>query len=84
MRTTVTLDPDTELLLKDQARKTGESFKQVLNDAIRRGIRQGSETRHRSVTPLFKSPFPPELQAANFNRIADEWDDRETLQELNR
>lgn len=35
MRTTVTLDPDTEALLRRRMRERGVSFKQALNDAIR-------------------------------------------------
>ncbi|MBK8435265.1 MAG: antitoxin [Austwickia sp.] len=37
MRTTVTLDPDTELLIRNRMRERGVSFKQALNDAIRQG-----------------------------------------------
>ena len=40
MRTTVTLDPDVERSLKEKSRRTRQSFKQVLNDAIRRGLRE--------------------------------------------
>ena len=40
MRTTVTLDPDVERLLKQRARKSRQSFKQVLNNAIRQGLRE--------------------------------------------
>jgi hypothetical protein len=39
MRTTVTIDPDVEELLKEKARQTRQSFKQVLNNAIRQGLR---------------------------------------------
>ena len=39
MRTTVTLDPDVEALLRRAARERNESFKQVLNAAIRDGLR---------------------------------------------
>jgi len=39
MRTTVTLDPDVEALIKRAVRKRGEPFKKVLNGAIRRGLR---------------------------------------------
>ncbi len=35
MRTTVTLDPDVQRLLKDAAHRSGRPFKQVLNDAVR-------------------------------------------------
>ena len=42
MRTTVTLDPDVEALLRKTMRARGEPFKQVLNAAIRDGLRAGS------------------------------------------
>jgi hypothetical protein len=38
MRTTVTLDPDTERLIRTIVRERGVSFKQALNDAIRAGL----------------------------------------------
>jgi hypothetical protein len=38
MRTTVTLDPDVDLLLKEQMRRTGTTFRQALNQAIRRAL----------------------------------------------
>lgn len=37
MRTTVTLDDDTVVLLRRRMRERGVSFKQALNDAIRDG-----------------------------------------------
>ena len=39
MRTTVTLDPDVQQLLKDAAHRSGKPFKVTLNDAIRLGLR---------------------------------------------
>jgi hypothetical protein len=39
MRTTVTLDPDVESMLRKEVRRRGEPFKQVLNNAIRAGLR---------------------------------------------
>jgi len=38
MRTTVTLDPDVEQILRQAMQQTGESFKATLNQAIRRGL----------------------------------------------
>lgn len=38
MRTTVTLDPDVAAALKRAARERGVSFKETLNDAVRRGL----------------------------------------------
>lgn len=40
MRTTVTLDADTERLLREAMRERDVSFKSALNDAIRRGLRE--------------------------------------------
>ncbi|MFP4510302.1 MAG: antitoxin [Spirochaetota bacterium] len=38
MRTTVTLDPDVEQLLKDHMHRTHGSFKETLNQAVRKGL----------------------------------------------
>ncbi|HZZ16878.1 MAG TPA: CopG family transcriptional regulator [Candidatus Sulfotelmatobacter sp.] len=38
MRTTLTLDDDVAALLKKEARKSGEPFKQVVNATLRRGL----------------------------------------------
>jgi hypothetical protein len=47
MRTTVTLDPDVERLLKSAMRERGMSFKAALNEAARKGLlgRKPSRTR---------------------------------------
>jgi hypothetical protein len=39
MRTTVTLDADVEQLLRGAVERGRTSFKQVLNEAVRRGLR---------------------------------------------
>ncbi len=38
MRTTVTLDPDTRLLVERLMRERGLSFKEAINDAVRAGL----------------------------------------------
>jgi len=38
VRTTVTLDPDTEALIERTMRERGLSFKQAVNEAIRAGL----------------------------------------------
>ena len=82
MRTTVTIDPDTEMLLKEESKQTGLSFKRVLNDAVRTALAQKRQGEPVHVEPLFAHPFPKLLQSVNFNQLADAWDDEETLQEL--
>jgi hypothetical protein len=39
MRTTVTLDPDVQALLKKAKRERGVSFREALNDVVRNGLR---------------------------------------------
>lgn len=81
MRTTVTIDADTEHLLKEETARTGHSFKVVLNEAIRRALAKPALERIR-VEPIFKGPFSPEFDGKSMNRLADELDDEETLREL--
>ncbi|GAC1361445.1 MAG: antitoxin [Actinomycetota bacterium] len=38
MRTTVTLDPDSEALIRKRMQARGTSFKQTLNEVIREGL----------------------------------------------
>ena len=38
MRTTVTLDPDVEQLLRNATHSTGQNFKDALNNGLRRGL----------------------------------------------
>ena len=45
MRTTVTLDNDTERMIRDDMRRTQRSFKVTLNEAIRNGLKRASERR---------------------------------------
>jgi hypothetical protein len=54
VRTTVTLDPDTEKLLRSAVRERGASFKAVLNDAVRKGLSPARPVRsHRFVQKRF-------------------------------
>ena len=45
MRTIVTLDEDVAALLEDEMKRTDQSFKQTLNDALRRGLRTAVPNR---------------------------------------
>ena len=47
MRTTVTLDPDVYRLILNAMRERGLSFKEVLNEAVRKGLRQEMQKRSR-------------------------------------
>lgn len=87
MRTTVTIDADTEHLLREEAKRTGNSFKEVLNTSVRRALlapRDGSSGPKHRIEPLFTAPFPTQWAEWNMNRLADALDDEETLRELAR
>lgn len=43
MRTTVTLDPDVDALIRERMRDRGLSFKQALNEAVREGLLREAE-----------------------------------------
>jgi hypothetical protein len=53
MRTTVTIDSDTEMLLRSAMQQTGESFKVTLNRAIRKGLADTVEISSRLVFEFF-------------------------------
>lgn len=59
MRTTVTLDPDTEQMIRRRMKERGLSFKQALNDAIRAGCEPQRSTPFRTESvPMGQSRVP--------------------------
>jgi hypothetical protein len=50
VRTTVSLDSDTERMVRDAMQKRGVSFKVALNDAIRAGLASAKQNRGRKFT----------------------------------
>ncbi|MCE2559262.1 MAG: antitoxin [Acidobacteria bacterium] len=61
MRTTVTLDADTESLLREAMRQRGQTFKQALNDAVRHGLAGVAADPERP--PFVQRSFPMGLRA---------------------
>jgi predicted aldo/keto reductase-like oxidoreductase len=73
MRTTLTIDNDIADSLKEQARLQGRPFKQVVNDALRRGLSQAAKED----LPVFRvKPFPggfqPGIDPLKLNQLNDE------------
>ncbi len=73
MRTTITLEPDTEALLKTEMERRGTSFKEAVNQAIRAGLGPRSEERESYTTPRALGPTRVDLTKAL--RIAAELED---------
>jgi hypothetical protein len=73
MRTTLTLDPDVVRLIEDAVHQQRQPMKQVVNDALRRGLAPPSARRSAPyrLAP-HESAVRPGLDLAGFNRMADE------------
>lgn len=77
MRTTVTLDPDVEDLLRRAMRERGITFKQAINDAIRRSAPQPSSRRRPQADfPTFDMGEPL-VDLTHALRLAGELEDAE-------
>ena len=72
MRTTLTLDPDVAQLLEEEVHRRRTTFKQVVHDAIRRGLRSSGRRAKRYRAPVFTAELAPGIDPAGFNRLADE------------
>lgn len=83
MRTTLTLDPDVAQMLADEAHRARRPMKQVVNDAIRRGLsrRSGSDVKRYRVTPHVTT-LAAGIDAGRFNTLADELEDEAVVARL--
>jgi len=86
MRTTLTIDPDVEMLIQREMRRTERSMKAVVNDALRLGLGvRGKPPR----PPRFKVEAHPlglkaGIDADRLNQLADELESEELMQKLRR
>jgi hypothetical protein len=80
MRTTVTLDPDVEAHVRRVMRERGLSFKQALNDAVRRGF-EAAPQRPAVATPTF-SMGAPTVPLDGALRLAADLEDDELVRRL--
>ena len=81
MRTTVTLDPDTEGLGRQRMRVKGVSFKRALNDAIRDGAEGRADTAYR--TPVFDLGVPM-VDVTKALQLAGDLEDEDLARTLRR
>ena len=78
MRTTVTLDPDVDVLLRREVRQRGAPFKQVLNDAVRAGLRNMKQ-RQETFEPLTFDMGKPRSDLTKAAALAAELEDAELI-----
>ena len=76
MRTTVTLDPDVEALVKRAMRERGLSFKQAVNEAMRAGMAGGRSPAPAPEIPVFEMGEPA-VDLTKALRLAGELEDDE-------
>ena len=78
MRTTVTLDPDVEAMLRNEVRRRGEPFKKVLNNAIRDGLRS-MKRRDEAFEPITFDMGTPRVDLTKASALAAELEDDEII-----
>jgi hypothetical protein len=75
VRTTLTLDDDVAVKLRELAHRRKVSFKEVVNATLRRGL-VAQATRAPSGRPFhieaFRSPFRPGVDPFRLNQLSDE------------
>jgi hypothetical protein len=79
MRTTVTLDPDVEMKLKQVMLERGVSFKVALNDAVRAGLNGAAPAARRFKMPTAPLGVLPGVNLDKALRLAGELEDEEIL-----
>jgi hypothetical protein len=84
MRTTLTLDPDVVQLLKEAEHRQRKSFKDVVNDAIRRGLAPQPRLRARAAYRVraHRTALRPGIDPTGFNRLTDELEDEAVVERV--
>jgi hypothetical protein len=82
----LTLDPDVAQALEEEAHRLRLPWKQVVNDAIRRGFasRTHSSKSKRYRVTSHKTQLRAGIDPMSFNKLVDELEDEATLKKLGR
>jgi len=81
MRTTVTLEADTEALLKRLMRERDLSFKQAINEAVRAGLTSSPPDREPFRTRTYDMG-PPKVDITKANQLAGQMEDEAVIRTL--
>ncbi len=84
MRTTVTLDPDVEALLRKLMRERRLSFKEALSQVVRSGIAAAAhpQGRRHFRQQTYRMGFRPEFRWDKALAVADAMEDEELVHRL--
>ncbi len=80
MRTTITLDPDVEALVKKTMKERGLSFKQAVNDAIRSSLGSAASAEPYDFPSYHMGA--PKIDLTHALRAAADLEDEEILRKL--
>lgn len=78
----MTLDPDTEALVRKRMRDRGVSFKQALNDAIREGLAPQGDTAGRRFRTETADLGVPAVNLDRALALAGELEDEELVRRM--
>ena len=83
MRTTLTIDNDIADYLREQTRLHEKSFKQVVNETLRRGMSPTANEKPRKPYKVrtFSSEFMPGVDPLKLNQLNDELEVEDFLRE---
>ncbi len=87
MRTTVTIDPDVKVLIERAMRASGRPFKQILNDALRLGLRHPPSDDNGRRRPRRQPVFDmgrPSVDLTKANLVASMLEDDELIERMRR
>ena len=84
MRTTVTLDPDVAEQLKALSRQRNQSFKVVLNNAVRAGLAAERGGGRPYQVPTRSMGLRPGIDLTHALQMAADLEDEETIRKLER
>jgi hypothetical protein len=86
MRTTLTLDPDVERLLTEEMHRVRRPYKQVVNDAIRRGLapRLSASPNRPYRAAVHDAKLRPGIDGGSLNRLVDELEDEAVIDKVKR
>ena len=77
MRTTLTLDDDVARLLDDAVHRERRTMKDVVNDALRRGLAVGEPEAY--VLPVHSSGIRSGVDVARLNQVIDDLADEQAV-----
>lgn len=86
MRTTLTLDPDVAMKLKKSMAENKITFKEAVNQTLRRGMKVAAKEKKRAPFKVIPHSFgfKPGIDQNKLNQLLDQMDAEEFVRKMNR